>query len=82
MILLWAIVLISSVDRTNARCLESVHLEHGSTEIVNGSIFSIAIKDTFYKDRKCSPAIAVFLEGKNHFAPVGVQNKKTILIIN
>jgi len=45
-------------------------------------LFSIAIKDTFYKDRKCSPAIAVFLEGKNHFAPVGVQNKKTILIIN
>jgi len=44
-------------------------------------LFSIAIKDTFYKDRKCSPAIAVFLEGKNHFAPVGVQNKK-ILIIN
>nr|AAW79550.1 SR-CIV [Drosophila simulans] len=38
MILFWAIVLISSVDRTNARCQESVHLEHGSTEIVNGSI--------------------------------------------
>ncbi|EDW54148.1 GM18140 [Drosophila sechellia] len=38
MILFWAIVLISSVDRTNARCQESVQLEHGSTEIVNGSI--------------------------------------------
>ncbi|EDW87555.1 MAM and LDL-receptor class A domain-containing protein 2 [Drosophila yakuba] len=36
--LFWALLLISSVSRTNARCLESIHLEHGSMEIVNGSI--------------------------------------------
>ncbi|XP_043662382.1 MAM and LDL-receptor class A domain-containing protein 1 isoform X2 [Drosophila teissieri] len=30
----------------------------------------IAIKDISYKDRRCSPAIAAFLEGKNHFVLV------------
>nr|AAW79543.1 SR-CIV [Drosophila simulans] len=55
MILFWAIVLISSVDRTNARCQESVHLEHGSSEIVNGSI-------VFHCDQ------GYFLQGSKVFA--------------
>ncbi|EDV57637.1 MAM and LDL-receptor class A domain-containing protein 2 [Drosophila erecta] len=77
--LFWALLLISGVHRINAICRESIHLEHGSVEKLNGSILFLCDQGYSLQGSKVFTCDRGIPRGKKPFcAKSGCQEYKQI----
>ncbi|XP_043662381.1 MAM and LDL-receptor class A domain-containing protein 1 isoform X1 [Drosophila teissieri] len=77
--LFWALLLLSCALGSNSRCRESIHLEHGAMEIVNGSILFHCDQGYFLQGSKVFTCDRGIPRGKKPFcAKSGCQEYEQI----